>query len=1027
MEYKQPLLSVIVPVYNTEKFLEKCLDSIKNQTYKNLEVIVVDDCSTDNSADIINKFIDEDNRFKCVKHDSNKGLFQARITGVENSAGEYFAFVDSDDYISIDWYRMLIKNAVENDSDMVIGNTVCEDENNWMYVRPLSRNVHYTTKTGDDVFSFLTKGEGLDFSIHTVWNKVYKKTLWDKCIGHFKTINTHLIMTEDIAFSTVFYFYAKKLTFENVDAYFYYRHSGASTAMSKSVEKLEKNLSDLKTVFTFIESFLKSQNVYDKYAVNFKNLKDRYFKYWSYSVKTTFEGLDNVSIFTKNKIKKDFFKFFEKENFEETSKVDTFLDSRRTEWNDKYVKLKEAIVDPSIEFVSFDIFDTLLVRPFLNPSDMYLVMQNYFEELTKSEARFKEIRSYSENRARETISTINPYFKDVTIDEIYDSMEKELHISREICDKLKQKELDLEMAFLRPRKAMKEIYELALYENKKIIIISDMYLTKGNIANLLEKNGYTGYTELFVSSKERCLKHSGELFTCAIKKLDIKDTSTVIHIGDNWNSDHIMPLSLGMKSYFIPKTSDILFNKLEDTYTGDSVNELVYNNNSIIDRTDYFYQFNTNCLYALVANYIFDNPFVSFDNETNYNLDAFFIGMLPVGIHLLGLCKWLIEQSELMKIDTIHFLARDGYLPKYIYDILLKYYPNAAKSNYLYASRKSLLPMSINCELDLYNIKNNIVFTQHSPESLLEMLKNISKPLTDADKKAYKENGIRLSCKFMNNNEYKVFIDKYIEISFSKELLEKEQSICKKYFGENIKENDVTFDLGYSGKIQSYISKACQRPVDVFFVHSNGFGASQIKARDGFKIHSYLDYATSMSGIINEFVLSDFRPSCIGYTMENDEVLPVFEEAGYLFIDEYILDQIKFGAETFVKEFMDTFKDYLYLFDFTSSQTSLPYETFLIAKKWKDREIFACSYVEDTFYAGVKEKSLSDFWWEQISNKNLLNENKGMVVYNNIPSVMSDIYADGLFVSFYNKMNRILPKGSKKRENVKKIARKFIK
>ena len=95
----EPLISVIVPIYNVEKYLYECVDSIINQTYKNLEIILVDDCSPDNCAKICDEYAKRDKRIKVI-HKGNGGLSDARNVGMNASSGEYLIFVDSDDYMT---------------------------------------------------------------------------------------------------------------------------------------------------------------------------------------------------------------------------------------------------------------------------------------------------------------------------------------------------------------------------------------------------------------------------------------------------------------------------------------------------------------------------------------------------------------------------------------------------------------------------------------------------------------------------------------------------------------------------------------------------------------------------------------------------------------------------------------------------------------------------------------------------------------------------------------------------------------
>ena len=109
------MISVIVPVYNVEPYLRKCLDSIIGQTYKDLEIIIIDDGSTDCSGKICDEYEERDGRLK-VFHTENKGLSAARNLGLDNATGDWIGFVDSDDWIEPDMYEVLLKRAGETSS-----------------------------------------------------------------------------------------------------------------------------------------------------------------------------------------------------------------------------------------------------------------------------------------------------------------------------------------------------------------------------------------------------------------------------------------------------------------------------------------------------------------------------------------------------------------------------------------------------------------------------------------------------------------------------------------------------------------------------------------------------------------------------------------------------------------------------------------------------------------------------------------------------------------------------------------------
>ena len=115
-------VSIIVPIYNVEKYLERCITSILKQTYNNIEILLIDDCATDKSGEIAKSFEKKDSRCKYIKREKNGGLSAARNTGVEKATGKYLSFVDSDDWVSENFIAHLVNKAKEQDADI----TVCD-------------------------------------------------------------------------------------------------------------------------------------------------------------------------------------------------------------------------------------------------------------------------------------------------------------------------------------------------------------------------------------------------------------------------------------------------------------------------------------------------------------------------------------------------------------------------------------------------------------------------------------------------------------------------------------------------------------------------------------------------------------------------------------------------------------------------------------------------------------------------------------------------------------------------------------
>ena len=124
---RSELVSIIVPVYKVEKYLDKCIESIVGQTYENLEIILVDDGSPDNCPAMCDRWAEKDSRIKVI-HKENGGLSSARNAGLDACTGEYIYFLDSDDYIAENCIEMLFNTIISDGSDMCIGNLMSVDE-----------------------------------------------------------------------------------------------------------------------------------------------------------------------------------------------------------------------------------------------------------------------------------------------------------------------------------------------------------------------------------------------------------------------------------------------------------------------------------------------------------------------------------------------------------------------------------------------------------------------------------------------------------------------------------------------------------------------------------------------------------------------------------------------------------------------------------------------------------------------------------------------------------------------------------
>lgn len=174
-------ITVIVPVYNVESYLRKCLDSIIAQTYKNIEIIVVNDGSTDASGEICKEFAEIDHRIIYIEQE-NAGLSAARNTGLENMSGDYVTFVDSDDWIELDYVEILYKKITEYQADIAVGNYYSFNESEGMFYFHILGDSYYE-KVYDNVSIFENLYESQEmksFALISAWGKLYKAGLFEQ-------------------------------------------------------------------------------------------------------------------------------------------------------------------------------------------------------------------------------------------------------------------------------------------------------------------------------------------------------------------------------------------------------------------------------------------------------------------------------------------------------------------------------------------------------------------------------------------------------------------------------------------------------------------------------------------------------------------------------------------------------------------------------------------------------------------------------------------------------------------------------
>lgn len=187
MNYK---VSVLVPVYNSFDYLKNLIKCLKNQTYKNLEVIFVNDGSIDKSYKLLKKAVKKLDNAKVIEHDKNKGLFWARLTGLKACSGDYICFLDSDDFVEPDFYQKMLEKIVESNADICISDYVETIVETGKDKAPRTFLLNDNNEYNDyNCFFSIANKNFVDQGYLYMWNKMISKKLFQKCENYIDELS----------------------------------------------------------------------------------------------------------------------------------------------------------------------------------------------------------------------------------------------------------------------------------------------------------------------------------------------------------------------------------------------------------------------------------------------------------------------------------------------------------------------------------------------------------------------------------------------------------------------------------------------------------------------------------------------------------------------------------------------------------------------------------------------------------------------------------------------------------------------
>lgn len=281
-----PKVSVIIPVYNAENYLANCLNSVINQSYKNIEIICVDDNSQDNSSNILAEYSLKDKRIKIIKNNNNSGAAISRNTGLDNASGEYIYFIDADDYIDERYIECMVNKIEQKNCDIVFNLSIYSEAN--------GNSIEYKHPSMPEINK---EGEYLDniTAIHDapcfVVIRIYRKSFLDEYKLRF--LDTY---ADDVAFNTITNIYCEKVYGFYGEKYHYIVNTTGMIGMSE-----KSNCKDLNHIkaYDMIYDYLKEHNKFNN------NLK--LFRVYPFMKVDTQEKFEFYKKFFE-KIKSDFHK-----------------------------------------------------------------------------------------------------------------------------------------------------------------------------------------------------------------------------------------------------------------------------------------------------------------------------------------------------------------------------------------------------------------------------------------------------------------------------------------------------------------------------------------------------------------------------------------------------------------------------------------------------------------------------------------------------------------------------------------------
>lgn len=626
MPASAPALSIIIPVYNAENFLGDTLARVAAQSLADIEVILVDDASTDASASVIADFCRRDPRFRSHTLTANRGPGFARNCGMDLARGEFLAFLDADDSPGdAFFYERLWREAKWSGADIAKGEYFYPDQG-----------------AASEEFNSLILKDRHYFSMNFC-AAIFRRDLLAANNLRFPPLRD----MEDPVFAFSAARAANRVAISPSAFLRIGQRKDSLTRESQRKLRPEVVHEKIKGILLLIDELNQTKDLdIDCYLYTFE--------FWVYgfiAYMANFSGARAESLLQEG-IRAFFSQASHASELREefTGTLPGLLDPERDIWFCQHDLEELKLRIASADVISFDVFDTLILRPFFQPTDVFKFLGRIY-----GEPKFAEMRKEAEAAARRARVLRRHAAKalgrdmgeEVSLPEIYRQLPPQMLAFME-------RELEFEKRIAAANAEMAAILAHARKLGKKIVITSDMYLSGKDMRELLAGAGITDYDALFVSSETGKSKHSGAMWEHVLKALGVAP-ERLLHVGDNMRADVESPAKFGIESFYYPALGPRYRRSLNVRLGRDRRMPGLIRNFSNIAMTKWSKS----------------RPFY-------YQL-----GLLYGAPLALAFCTQIRRVRQARKLEALFFVMRDGYAIKRVYDILY----GGQKTFLLYANR----------------------------------------------------------------------------------------------------------------------------------------------------------------------------------------------------------------------------------------------------------------------------------------------------------------------------------------------------